>query len=117
MKSLYVGNLPHGATDSELRNMFAIYGAVQNVNMITDRDTGRARGFAFVEMPNSSEAEMAIVGLNGSGLGGRTLNVSEAKPKTDRPRGSGRQRFGRGSGGRDNYHGHARANLVNAGGN
>jgi cold-inducible RNA-binding protein len=96
MKSLYVGNLPHGTSDSELRNMFAIYGAVENVNIITDRETGRARGFAFVEMPNSSEAEMAIVGLNGSGLGDRTLNVSEAKPKADRPRGNSGQHFGGG---------------------
>jgi RNA recognition motif-containing protein len=76
--------------------MFAIYGAVENVNIITDRETGRARGFAFVEMPNSSEAEMAIVGLNGSGLGDRTLNVSEAKPKADRPRGNSGQHFGSG---------------------
>jgi RNA recognition motif-containing protein len=99
MKSLYVGNLPHSTSDSELRNMFAVYGAVETVNIIADRDTGRARGFAFVVMPNSSEAEMAIVGLNGSGLGGRALNVSEAKAKTDRPRGNGGQHFGRGGGG------------------
>jgi cold-inducible RNA-binding protein len=82
MRSLYVGKLPHGTSDSEFRNMFAIYGAVENVNIITDRDSGRARGFASVEMPNSSEAEMAIVRLNGSGLGGRTLNVSEAKAQS-----------------------------------
>ena len=111
MKSLYVGNLPHRTTDSELRELFAVYGAVENVNIITDRDTGRARGFAFVEMPNSEEAEKAIAALNGSELGGRTLNVNEAKPKADRPRG---QRFGQGGGGghngrgRDDYRGHAR---------
>jgi RNA recognition motif-containing protein len=67
MKNLYVGNLPHNTTDSELRTLFAAHGAVDNVNIITDRDTGRARGFAFVEMPNSVEAEKAIAALNGSG--------------------------------------------------
>jgi cold-inducible RNA-binding protein len=110
MKSLYVGNLPHSTTDSELRNLFSVYGAVENVNIVTDRDTGRARGFAFVEMPDSGAAEKAIAALNGSELGGRTLNVNEARPKTERPRGNGGQRFGGGRGGRgrDDYRGHAR---------
>jgi RNA recognition motif-containing protein len=107
MKNLYVGNLPHSTTDSELRSLFAAHGAVENVNIITDRDTGRARGFAFVEMTNSGEAEKAIAALNGSELGGRTLNVNEAKPRADRPRGNGGRGFGR-SGGRDDYRGHAR---------
>ncbi|HEY7352139.1 MAG TPA: RNA-binding protein [Terriglobales bacterium] len=110
---LYVGNLPHSTTDSELRNLFAAHGTVENVSIVTDRETGRSRGFAFVEMPDSSEAEKAIAALNGSDLGGRTLNVNEAKPKSDRPRGNGGQRFGRGGagrsgGGRDDYRGHAR---------
>ena len=106
--NLYVGNLPHSTTDSELRSLFAAHGTVENVNIITDRDTGRARGFAFVEMPNSGEAEKAIAALNGSELGGRTLNVNEAKPKSDRPRGNGGRGFGRSGGGRDDYRGHAR---------
>ena len=107
MKNLYVGNLPHNTTDSELRSLFGTYGAVENVNIITDRDTGRARGFAFVEMSNSAEAEKAIAALNGSELGGRTLNVNEAKPKTAGARGNGGQRFGSGRA-RDDYRGHAR---------
>jgi cold-inducible RNA-binding protein len=118
MKNLYVGNLPHSTTDTELRNLFAVHGAVENVSIITDRETGRARGFAFVEMTDAGEAEKAIAALNGSELGGRVLKINEAKPKTDRPRGDGGQRFGRSSGGRsgggrsgggrDDYQGHAR---------
>ena len=123
MKNLYVGNLPHSTTDTELRNLFAAHGAVENVSIITDRETGRARGFAFVEMTDAGEAEKAIAALNGSELGGRVLKINEAKPKTDRPRGEGGQRFGRPggggrsgggrsgggrSGGRDDYQGHAR---------
>jgi len=124
MKNLYVGNLPHSTTDTELRNLFAAHGNVENVSIITDRETGRARGFAFVEMTDAGEAEKAIAALNGSELGGRALKINEAKPKTDRPRGEGGQRFGRPgggggrsgggrsgggrSGGRDDYQGHAR---------
>jgi cold-inducible RNA-binding protein len=114
MKNLYVGNLPHSTTEAELRNLFGAHGQVENVNIITDRETGRARGFAFVEMSDAGEAEKAIAALNGSELGGRALKINEAKPKTDRPRGDG-QRFGRsgggrsgGGGGRDDYQGHAR---------
>jgi cold-inducible RNA-binding protein len=103
MKNLYVGNLQHNTTETDLRNVFAVYGPVDNVNIITDRDTGRARGFAFVEMSDSGGAEKAIAGLNGSDLGGRTIQVNEARPKADRPRGNGGQRFGFGrpGGGRD----------------
>jgi len=122
MKNLYVGNLPHSTTDTELRNLFAAHGAVENVSIITDRETGRARGFAFVEMTDAGEAEKAIAALNGSELGGRVLKINEAKPKTDRPRGDSGPRFGRSSGGRsgggrsgggrsggrDDYQGHAR---------
>lgn len=109
MKNLYVGNLPHSTTEAELRELFAAHGQVENVNIINDRETGRARGFAFVEMSNAGEAEKAIAALNGSELGGRALKINEAKPKTDRPRSSG-QRFGgdRGGRGRDDYRGHAR---------
>ena len=107
MKNLYVGNLPHSTTESELRNAFAVYGQVENVNIITDRDTGRARGFAFVEMSDSGAAEKAIAGLNGSDLAGRTLQVNEARPKTDRSRGNFGQSFGRpgGGGGRNDRRG------------
>jgi cold-inducible RNA-binding protein len=122
MKNLYVGNLPHSTTEDELRNLFQSHGAVERVSMVTDRETGRSRGFAFVEMTDAGEAEKAIAALNGTELGGRTLKINEAKPKTDRPRsgpgfgrsGGGGQRSGGGrsggggGGGRDDYHGHAR---------
>jgi len=108
MKNLYVGNLPHNTTEAELRNMFEAHGAVEKISLVTDRDTGRARGFGFVEMSNASEADKAMAALNGTNLGGRTMIINEAKPKSDRPR-SGGQRFGGGgSRGRDDYRGHAR---------
>ncbi len=120
MKNLYVGNLPHSTTEAELREVFQPHGEIERVNIVTDRETGRARGFAFVEMTNAGEAEKAIAALNGTSLGGRTLTINEAKPKTDRPRSgpggggqrSGGQRSGGGGGGRgggrDDYQGHAR---------
>lgn len=109
MKNLYVGNLPHSTTEAELRTIFQEHGAVERVSIVTDRDTGRARGFGFVEMTNPAEADKAIAALDGSDLGGRPMKVNEAKPKTDRPR-SGGQRFGGGGGGqgKDDYRGHAR---------
>jgi|SRR5499427_10762455 len=108
MKNLYVGNLPHSTTEAELRHIFEAHGVVEKVSLMTDRDTGRSRGFAFVEMTDASEADKAIMALNGTELGGRTLNINEARPKSDRPR-SGGQRFGGGGGrGRDDYRGHAR---------
>jgi|SRR5439155_21377735 len=109
MKNLYVGNLPHSTTEAELRNVFEAHGAVEKVSIVTDRETGRARGFAFVEMTNAGEADKAVAALDGTELGGRTLKINEAKPKTDRPR-SGGQRFGGGGGrgGKDDYRGHAR---------
>ncbi len=79
---------------------------MEKVSLATDRDTGRSRGFGFVEMTNATEADKAIASLNGTELGGRTLNINEARPKSDRPR-SGGQRFGGGRG-RDDYRGHAR---------
>jgi cold-inducible RNA-binding protein len=108
MKNLYVGNLSHSITESELRTVFQAHGDVERVSIVTDRETGRARGFAFVEMTNASEADKAVAALNGTELGGRTLTINEAKPKTDRPRSGGGQRFGGGGGGRDDYRGHAR---------
>jgi RNA recognition motif-containing protein len=117
MKNLYVGNLPHSTTEAELRNVFEPHGAVEKVTLVTDRETGRSRGFGFVEMTNATEATNAIAALNGTDLGGRPLTINEAKPKTDRPKGGG-QRFGGGGGGgrggggggrgRDDYQGHAR---------
>ncbi|HUA15630.1 MAG TPA: RNA-binding protein [Verrucomicrobiae bacterium] len=109
MKNLYVGNLPHSTTEAELRNLFEAYGSVEKITLVTDRDTGRSRGFGFVEMANASEADKAIATLNGTDLGGRTLTINEAKPKAERPRGGGGggRRFG-GGGGRDDYRGHPR---------
>jgi len=115
MKNLYVGNLPHSTTESELRGVFEAHGAVEKVSLVTDRETGRSRGFAFVEMTNASEADKAIAALNGTELGGRTLTINEAKPKSDRPRSGGGQKFGGRGGagggggrGRDDYRGHPR---------
>ena len=82
MKNIFVGNLDFAATDSSVRSMFEEYGKVDRVNLVTDRDTGRSRGFAFVEMSNTEEADRAIAGLNGANFEGRALNVNEARPKT-----------------------------------
>ena len=84
MKNIFVGNLSFGATEETLRSMFENYGTVERVSIVTDRETGRSRGFAFVEMTNAGEAERAIAALNGSDLGGRSINVNEARPKEDR---------------------------------
>lgn len=110
MKNLYVGNLPHSTTEAELRNVFEPHGAVEKVTLVTDRDTGRSRGFGFVEMADAAAADKAIAALNGTDLGGRPLTINEAKPKTDRPRGGGGGRFGGGGGGRgrDDHRGHPR---------
>ena len=89
MKNIFVGNLSFGVTESELRSLFETYGSVERVNLITDRDTGQARGFGFVEMSANSDAERAIAGLNGSDFGGRALNVNEARPKPERSFGGG----------------------------
>ena len=93
MKNIFVGNLDFGATEDTIRSLFEAYGTVERVSLMTDRDTGRSRGFAFVEMTDASEADRAIEGLNGSNVGGRALNVNEARPK---PTGGG---GGRGQGG------------------
>src|SRR5437660_10862648 len=96
MKNLYVGNLPHSTTEAELRNVFEAHGAVDRVSLVTDRDTGRSRGFAFVEMSDAAAADQAIAALNGYTLEGRALNVNEARPK---PQGGGGGGFSRGGGG------------------
>ncbi|MBD3381477.1 MAG: RNA-binding protein [candidate division Zixibacteria bacterium] len=88
--NIYVGNLSFDLTEDELRQAFESYGEVEKVNIISDKYTGKSRGFGFVEMPSSEEAEAAINGLNDTELGGRNLNVSEARPRKDRgPRGGG----------------------------
>ena len=81
MKNIFVGNLSFGATEDSIRSMFEAYGAVERVNIVTDRDTGQARGFAFVEMSVDSEGDSAISGVNGRDLDGRTLTVNEARPE------------------------------------
>src|SRR5436309_6447391 len=96
MSNIFVGNLSFQTTQDELHAAFAQYGNVERVNIVTDRDTGQARGFAFVEMPDQREAETAISQLNGAELNGRAMNVNEARPK---PQGGGGGGFG-GSGGR-----------------
>jgi len=81
MKNIYVGNLDHGANEEQLQQLFGAHGAVQNVTIVKDRDTGASRGFAFVEMTNDGEGEKAIAALNGTVLGGRAITVNEARPK------------------------------------
>lgn len=90
MKNIFVGNLSFNTSEEQLRQLFATYGQVDRVSILTDRDTGRSRGFGFVEMTNEAEAEKAIAALNGANLDGRTLNVNEARPKTDRVASGGR---------------------------
>jgi cold-inducible RNA-binding protein len=89
MKNIFVGNLNFGATEDAVRALFEAYGTVERVSIITDRDTGRAKGFGFVEMSANAEADQAIAGLNGRELDGRALNVNEARPKADRGSGGG----------------------------
>jgi RNA recognition motif-containing protein len=88
VKNIFVGNLDFAATDSSVRAMFEQYGTVDRVNLVTDHDTGRFRGFAFVEMGHTEEADRAIAGLNGTNFEGRALNVNEARPKTQGSGGS-----------------------------
>jgi cold-inducible RNA-binding protein len=102
VKNIFVGNLSFNTNEDELRQMFESYGQVDRVSIMTDRDTGRSRGFGFVEMASNEDGEKAITALNGSQVGGRTINVNEARPKTERSGGGGgggRDRGGRGGGG------------------
>ena len=94
MKNIFVGNLSYNASEVAVRSLFEEYGAVDRVNLVTDRDTGQQKGFAFVEMPVDAEGQRAIDALGGRELGGRALTVNEARPKADRGSGGG----GRGSG-------------------
>ena len=96
MKNIFVGNLSFNTAEDELRQLFEPFGQVDRVSIMTDRDTGRSRGFGFVEMASNEDGEKAIASLNGSQVGGRTINVNEARPKTERSGGGGG-----GGGGRD----------------
>jgi len=102
-KKLYVGNLTYGVTDSTLRQMFEAHGTVQSAQVIMDRDTGRSKGFGFVEMGSDQEAQAAIAALSGQEVEGRALTVNEAKPREERG-GGGRGGYG-GGGGRGGYGG------------
>jgi RNA recognition motif-containing protein len=82
--NIYVGNLSYGMSEEELREAFAAYGDVASVKILSDRETGRSRGFGFVEMPNQSEGQAAIAQLNGKELGGRALRINEARPREPR---------------------------------
>jgi RNA recognition motif-containing protein len=118
MKKIFVGNFSFSLSEGELRSMFEPFGAVDSATVVTDRATGRSRGFGFVEMPSNEEAEKAIAALNGKDSGGRALTVNEARPKVggsgggyrgggggSRGGGGGRDRGGNS---RDDYQGHAR---------
>ena len=98
-RKLYVGNLPYSASDSTLEQLFGEFGTVQSAQVIMDRDTGRSKGFGFVEMGSDQEAQAAITGLNGKEVEGRALTVNEAKPREDRGGGGGRGGYGGGYGG------------------
>jgi cold-inducible RNA-binding protein len=100
MKSLFVGNMSFQTTESELRDLFAPFGQVTRVHMAMDRETGRARGFAFVEMPNDAEAAQAMTALDGKEVGGRNLKVNEARPKGEGGGSRGPRNFSGPSGGR-----------------
>ena len=91
-KKLYVGNLPYGITSSDLERVFQAHGTVESAQVITDRDTGRSKGFGFVEMRESQEADAAVQALNGQDFNGRALTVNEARPREDR--GGSRREFG-----------------------
>ena len=97
---LYVGNLSYNTTSSDLEQLFAQHGSVSSAEVIQDRDTGRSKGFGFVQMGTDDEAQAAIAALNGQQHDGRALTVNEAKPREDRPRGGGG-----GGGGRGGYGG------------
>jgi RNA recognition motif-containing protein len=104
--NLYIGNLSWGVTDNELQQAFEAYGEVSSCKIVKDKMTNRSKGFAFVEMPNSDEANAAIEALNGTDLKGRNISVNEARPREDRPQGGGGgYRGGGGGGNRGGYGG------------
>lgn len=99
MLNIYVGNLSYEATEDEVRALFAEFGEVESVNLVTDRETGRLRGFGFVQMSDATAGKAAIEGLNGKELAGRALAVNEARPKPSRSGGGGGGGYGGGGGG------------------
>jgi cold-inducible RNA-binding protein len=99
MKNIFVGNLSFGTTEQDIRSLFEAHGSVDRVNIVTDRDSGQPRGFAFVEMTNDAEGDRAIDAVNGKEVGGRALNVNEARPKGAGGAGGGGGGRGRGFGG------------------
>jgi RNA recognition motif-containing protein len=98
-RKLYVGNIPYETNENDLQALFAEAGAVESVNVVRDRETGRARGFAFVEMATDQDAQAAVTQLNDRAFGGRRLTVNEARPQTPRAGGGGGGGYGRGNGG------------------
>ena len=106
MKNIYVGNISFQTTEQDLDAAFSAYGQVDRVQIVKDRDTGQARGFAFVEMPVNADADKAMAALNGAELGGRTLTVNEARPREDRPPGRAGGGYGGGGGGGGGDRGH-----------
>lgn len=117
MKKLFVGNLPYSATDQDLHEAFSAFGQVSSANVVLDRETGRSRGFGFVEMPDDAEADRAIEEMNGADLGGRNLTVNEARPREARGGfgGGGRGGFG-GGGARGGFGGGGRGGRGDSGG-
>jgi cold-inducible RNA-binding protein len=103
LKNIFVGNLDFNTTEDELRQLFEVHGQVDRVSILTDRDTGRSRGFGFVEMASAEDGEKAIAALNGAQVGGRTLNVNEARPKPERTGGGGGRGRERSGGGRGRW--------------
>ncbi len=108
-KKLYVGSLPYSTTDDELKELFAPFGTVESARVISDKFSGRSKGFGFVEMATEEDAQKAIEGVNGKDMGGRSLMVNEARPEAPRERsfggGGGRGGFGGGGGGRGGFGG------------
>jgi len=113
---LYVGNLSYGVTASQLETLFAAHGTVQSAEVISDRETGRSKGFGFVEMGSDTEAQAAIAALNGKDMEGRALTVNEAKPRAERPAGGGGGRGGFGGGGGGGNRGGGRSGGGGGGG-
>ena len=99
MKNIFVGNLSFQTTEQDIRSLFEAHGSVDRVNVVTDRDSGQAKGFGFVEMTNDAEGDKAILALNGHELGGRALTINEARPKSESGGGGGRGRGYSGGGG------------------
>ena len=106
--NLYIGNLNYNVKESDLRNVMEEYGAVASVKLITDRETRRSKGFAFIEMPDDTEAANAIKELNGAEYDGKVITVNVAKPREDRSNGGGRGGYNRGGGSRGGYNSNRR---------